>query len=64
MQSVLCLELLLLTVFLWVAIFGVVDLLMQKLFSDEHSLAFYTGLGVAVSLCVWAWHGVSACSLM
>lgn len=59
-----CLELLFITVFLWAAIWGLLDLAAQRLESDGHRAAFYAGLFAAAALLVAATPGVNACRVL
>ena len=64
MQSFLCFEVLLATVLLWVAIFGVVDEMMQRLDKTNYRLGFYCILGILVACWVYETQRISFCTLM
>lgn len=60
-----CLEVLLLTVLMWVAIWGCIDVLVRRLqLTEDAELALYLLLGAAALGCVAAWDGVDACALL
>lgn len=64
MQGVLCFEVLLATILLWVAIFGVIEELMQHFGKSNHRLFFYCILGSLVGCWVHEKHHISFCTLM
>lgn len=57
-------EVLLATILLWVAVFGLIDELMQYVGKSEQKIAFYALLALFVICWVYVNHGISFCTLM
>lgn len=64
MQTVLCFEVLFATILLWVAIFGVMEELMQQFGKSNYKLLFYCLLGFFVTCWVYEKQHISFCTLM
>ena len=61
LEQTLCLEVLFITVFMWAAIWGAVDLLAQRLASDAERGALYAGLFAGAVVLIWATPGLTTC---
>lgn len=60
-----CLEVMVLTVCVWISLWGSIDVLVRRLqLKDDAELALYLTLGLAALVCVWLWDGVDACALL
>ncbi len=64
MQTVMCLEVLLATVALWVALFGICDLLLENIKDNHVKLGFYMLLMATVFMFVYYTQQIDACTLM
>ena len=64
MQEPVCLELLFITVFLWAAIWGALDLLAARLADDCQRAAFYAALFAGAGLLIWGTPGLTTCRVL
>ena len=64
MEGPLCLETLLLTIMLWVAVFGTVDELVQRVNNGDQRLALYAAMGLSGVVLISASDDFSFCSLL
>lgn len=64
MRQLECLELLVLTILLWIAIWGAFDALIQRWDLEDYQLPICALLGAAVVAYVYANNGLSVCELM
>ena len=63
-EPTVCLELLFITVFLWAAIWGVIDLLAQRLADDVQRMALYAVLASVAGLLLWLTPGLTTCRVL
>ena len=59
-----CLEILFITVFMWAAIWGAVDLLAQRLASDTERGALYAALFTGAGVLIWVTPGLTTCRVL
>jgi hypothetical protein len=64
MRQLECLELLVLTILLWIAIWGAFDALLERWGLADYQLHVCAALGAAVVAYVYANNGLSVCELM
>lgn len=64
MKDFLCTETLLATIGLWIALFGLCDILVQHIERIEHKIAFYCALLLLDALFVWLSQSVNSCALL
>ena len=63
-EPTVCLELLFITVFLWAAIWGVIDLFAQRLADDTQRTALYVVLAAVAGLLIWLTPGLTTCRVL
>lgn len=59
-----CLEILFITVFMWAAIWGAVDLIAQRLASDTERGALYAALFAGAGVLIWVTPGLTTCRVL
>ena len=64
MKAIVCFEVLMATIALWVALFGFCDVLVSKLEHDISKLAVYTVLAFFVLVFVYVNDSINMCTLM
>lgn len=64
MRPVMCVEVLLATVALWIALFGVCDVIMSRVADDGVKLGFYAVLTASVGVFVYVNDQLNMCSLL
>ena len=64
LQEPICVEVLVITVFLWAAIWGFLDLLAERLESDARRACFYCVLFVTSGVMIWVTPGLTTCRVL
>lgn len=64
MQQIMCFEVLFATILLWVAVFGLADLVMELVEARWKKASFYVGLALSVLVFLLLHKNVSVCGLM
>lgn len=60
-----CLEVMVITVIVWISLWGIVDVLIRRCnLNDDHELVVYLLLGACALIYVWLWNGVDTCALL
>lgn len=63
-SPLLCVETLLVTILCWVAVFGIVDILVSRLKTDAERVTAYALVGGLAAVLAWACGHMSVCSLL
>jgi predicted membrane channel-forming protein YqfA (hemolysin III family) len=64
MMPVMCFEVLLATIMLWISLFGISDHFIAKIEKDEIKLIVYAMMALMVLVFVYASNHINACALM
>lgn len=64
MQEPICVEVLLITVFLWAAIWGFIDLLAERLETDARRACLYALLFALSAVVIWVTPGLTTCRVL
>ena len=64
MQEPVCVEVLFITVTLWAAIWGVLDLIAERLGNDTRRAAFYVVLFMSACLVLYLTPGLTTCRVL
>tara|TARA_Y100000361_G_scaffold82019_1_gene72584 strand:+ start:472 stop:666 length:195 start_codon:yes stop_codon:yes gene_type:complete len=64
MQVVMCFEVLLATILLWISLFGLADQLASRLPDEQARCAFYAGVGGLVLVFLLTHRDVNICTMM
>lgn len=64
MQEPVCIEVLFITVFFWASIWGVLELIADRLGGDGRRAVFYGVLATSAAIMLWATPGLTTCRLL
>lgn len=64
MQEPVCVEVLFITVFLWASIWGLLDMVSERLGSEARRAAFYVALSIIASVLLFVTPGLNSCRVI